>query len=190
MFITGHELTAGSSAVAALAIVGGYLGIRSANRNALTIAREERSSKRQDELDALKRAVYTQTLSSLTALVAVNIEAVALVANTSAPPSMRIDVLRRRTEAIRKARDSITELELVSSRNILRDLANEAFRGAAKASQKEVKAFTRGMAKLQVSLRDDLLGREISSPEELDRMVDNAMNPQSSELKSGVGEAT
>jgi len=42
--LTAHELTAASSAVAALAVLGGYLGVRLANRNALKIAREERPS--------------------------------------------------------------------------------------------------------------------------------------------------
>jgi hypothetical protein len=45
MILTGNELAAASSAVAAIGILGGYLGVRSANRNALQIAREERSTR-------------------------------------------------------------------------------------------------------------------------------------------------
>jgi hypothetical protein len=44
MILTGNELAAASGAVAAIGILGGYLGVRSANRNALQIAREERST--------------------------------------------------------------------------------------------------------------------------------------------------
>ena len=54
MILTDHELTAASGAIAALAIVGGYLGVRSANQNALKIAREERS-------DAPVAAVHTSS---------------------------------------------------------------------------------------------------------------------------------
>jgi hypothetical protein len=75
MHITGNELAAASSAVAALAIIGGYLGVHSANQNALKISREERSSRRKEELDALKRGIYAKTMSELLALAAANIEA-------------------------------------------------------------------------------------------------------------------
>jgi hypothetical protein len=49
--ITAHELTVASSGVAALAIVGGYLGVRSANHTAVAIARDERSARRRNDLD-------------------------------------------------------------------------------------------------------------------------------------------
>lgn len=64
MHLTGNELSIASSAVAALAIIGGYLGVSSANRNALKIAREERSSKRSDDFNELKRQVYAQYLAT------------------------------------------------------------------------------------------------------------------------------
>jgi hypothetical protein len=65
MFLTDHELTAASSTVAALAIIGGYLGVRSANQNALRIAREERSSQKRNDLTNLKLSVYAKCLANL-----------------------------------------------------------------------------------------------------------------------------
>jgi hypothetical protein len=75
VYITDHELTVASSAVAALAIVGAYLGVRSANRNAVRIAREERSSERQTELYALKRETYAKYYGAILNYVAAKKEA-------------------------------------------------------------------------------------------------------------------
>lgn len=69
MTLTAGELTLLPSAVAALAIVIGYLGVRAANRNALKIAREERSAQRKDDFDAIRRATYAQSLEALRAIV-------------------------------------------------------------------------------------------------------------------------
>src|SRR6266542_452431 len=74
VYLTEHELAAASSAVAAIAIVGGYLGVRSANRNAIRIAEEERSSRREDEASALIRATYAKNLASLNALAVASME--------------------------------------------------------------------------------------------------------------------
>jgi hypothetical protein len=173
--ITGHELTVASSAVAGLAIVGGYLGVSSANRNALKIAREERSSQRKDELDALKRTTYAKALGALTTLAAANLEQAALLAGTNMSAAFQLAATRKRIDAMRAAHDSIAELELVSTNRQLRELANEALNGAMKCTLQDRSAFIRGAAKLRASLVDDLRGTEISGPEELDRMVDVAM---------------
>lgn len=69
MHITGDELTALPSVVAVIAIVASYTSVRSANRNALRLAREERSSRREGELDALKRTTYAKYDAALSALV-------------------------------------------------------------------------------------------------------------------------
>src|SRR5215472_10480105 len=68
MQVTSHELAAAASVVAVLSIVGGYLGVRSANRTAVTIAREERVARRSSDLDALKRVVYSEFLVTLSKL--------------------------------------------------------------------------------------------------------------------------
>jgi hypothetical protein len=72
--LTGSELTAASSAVAALAIAGGYLGVRSANSNAVKIASEQRSSRREDEQNALLRATYARCLAALNVLAVASME--------------------------------------------------------------------------------------------------------------------
>jgi hypothetical protein len=60
MHLTSSELSAASSFVAALAIIGGYLGVRMANQNAVDIAREERNSRNSKESIQLKRDIYTR----------------------------------------------------------------------------------------------------------------------------------
>lgn len=177
MHITGNELTATSSAVAALAIIGGYLGVRSANHNALKIAREERSSKRKDELDALKRTTYTKALAALHALATANIE-LALAApdrtNIRAAPGTYNNVAKRRADAIQTAYDSIAELELVSPNNQLYVLAKEVLDRAAMSTPQDSKGYPSWAATLRASLRDDLRGTETSNHEELDKTVELA----------------
>jgi hypothetical protein len=73
--LTGNELTAASSVVAALAIVGGYLSVRSANRNALKIAREEREAANHARWLTDRRAVYAEYLLSLEAWKSAIVEA-------------------------------------------------------------------------------------------------------------------
>jgi hypothetical protein len=177
MHITGYELTAASSAVAALAIVGGYLGVSSANRNALKIAREERSAKRKDELDALKRTTYGKLLAAITALASANMEQESLEA-AKTPATFKLDATRKRIAAAKTVHNCMAELALTSSNTILDNLANEAFKGAAKCTREDVIAFTRGAAKLRAALREDLRGAKIPNPEELDCMVDVALAKQ------------
>lgn len=176
--ITGDELTAASSAVAALAIVGGYLGVSSANRNALKIAREERTAKRKDELQALKRTTYGKLLSAVTALAAANMEQKALASDPKTGATFNLDATRKRMAAAQAVQDSMAEMALISSNNMLDNIANEAFIGATNCTRDDMLAFTRGAAKLRAALRNDLRGTEISSPEELDRMIDIALAKQ------------
>jgi hypothetical protein len=172
MHITGNELTAASSAVAALAIVGGYLGVRSANQNALKISREERSSKRKEELDALKRGVYVGVLDKLNAFADAQMESSGLSNNPSAPPQLRLEALRRQGEARQVAFRSVAELTLVTPNNLLRTLANEALHAAMNYSAESAVEFGRAMSKLQVSLRYELEGKELPSVEELNQIMD------------------
>jgi hypothetical protein len=85
MHISGNELTADSSVVAALAIVGGYLGVHAANGNALKIAREECSSRQKSQLDELKRITYVRLLVALGGLATANMEQAALQTGASIP---------------------------------------------------------------------------------------------------------
>src|SRR6266513_1436954 len=114
MVLTVHELTAASSAVALLAILGGYLGVRSANRNALKIAREERSSRRRDELDDLRRATYAKFLVALTALAIASLEQEAIAATPQIRGEPRIKAMKKRTDALATARNIAAELDLLA----------------------------------------------------------------------------
>jgi hypothetical protein len=184
MHITGNELTAASSAVAALAIIGGYLGVHSANQNALTISREERSSRRKEESDALKRVIYAKVVSDLIALGSANIEKSALHNDPKISPQARADAVKRRLEALDTAYNSAAELSLISSNPLLEDLAMETLDGASKRTREDTVAFNRGMSKLQVCLSNDLFGRKNPSADQLNRMVDNALAKQSSTVET------
>src|SRR5690348_18251923 len=104
MVLTGHELTAASSAVAVLAILGGYLGVRSANRNALRIAREERSARRKDEFDYLKRSTYARFLEALTTLAMASLEQEKATDDPHNRGEARILAFKRRANALAAAR--------------------------------------------------------------------------------------
>jgi hypothetical protein len=63
--LTGNDLTAASSIVAALAIVGGYLSVRSANRNAIKIAREERDARHEERLWDRRADLYVDLIQAI-----------------------------------------------------------------------------------------------------------------------------
>jgi hypothetical protein len=162
VILTGHELAAATSAVAALAIVGTYLGVSSANRNAVKIAREERSSRRGDELNALKRVTYARCMSALLELnMAYTSESTSL-----ADPSRPID-------ALQAARAAVVEMELIAPDG-LHDLALETMGSASQAAEGDTPGFARLAIKLRKAMASDLRGLDIPSPEELDRAADIA----------------
>lgn len=121
--ITSHELTAASSAVAGLAIIGGYLGVRSADQNALKIAREERSRKPQDELSALRRAAYVKCLANLSDLMR---DTHLLRAAKSASGENRFAALVRYTEALTLALNANAEAELLAPKSLY-ELVSQAY---------------------------------------------------------------
>jgi hypothetical protein len=131
MHLTGHELTAASSAVAAIAIVGGYLGVRSANRNAVRIAREERRAQEKHELALMKKAVYAQYQSALNqlALAAQRMEFM-VGAGTGIPGERMDDEARDRQQAYDQARvralDARAEVELLAD-ELLAALGRQVF---------------------------------------------------------------
>ena len=92
MHITGSELNAASTTVAALAIIGGYFGIKTSNQNALKLAREERSERRRDELEALLRVTFAKTLASLAALAKANMERTDI--KTTSDASLALSLMR------------------------------------------------------------------------------------------------
>jgi hypothetical protein len=159
--LTGHELTLIPSGVAAIAIIGGYLGVRSANRTTLKVAEQERDSKRADELEALKRTTYTRLLSKLNVLMTTSLEANRLMSSESVEASRRKAVAQEQTAAQDDVVDCVTELELLTDNSDLVALARESMRAAFGITQQTVKPYSSAASKLQVSLRSDLRDREL-----------------------------
>jgi hypothetical protein len=159
VFLTQHELTAASSAVAALAILGGYLGVRSANRNALNIAREERLSRKHNELDALKRVTYAKFLAALSALASASQEQEAITASPEIRGDTRITAIKKRTDALTVAQNMFAELELIAP-DPLRELSAASLECARECTRKNSAAFVREAAKLRLAMRQDLQGTE------------------------------
>ena len=136
MMLTADELAVVSSMVAALGIVGGYLGVRSANRSAVQIAREERTTRRRDELDDLKRATYARFLASLTSLAAASLSLEAIRGSGTRGEGKITKRLRKREDAFAAAQDIAAELDLLGS-VALRAIAERSPREGARACNRE-----------------------------------------------------
>lgn len=165
MILTAGELAAVSSAVAALGILGGYLGVRSANLNAVKIAREERSTRRRDELADLKRATYARFLAALTALAAASLR---LEAITGA--GLRADTpmaAAKKEEAFAAARGIAAELDLLAS-GVLHEIAADALEKAHACKRENRSQFSDKLAELRVVMRRDLPTAEAPNFKELD----------------------
>lgn len=152
MQLTNQELTAASSIVAVVAIVGGYLGIRSANRNALAIAKDTRAAQRKSDLDALKRIAYSGFLSALAKL---------------ADDQMKFDAATRdRKEDARElwqysidsaqaANDKLAQLALIAPTSI-HAMAERAFNRALKATSEDISTVAADERDLILAMRGDL----------------------------------
>jgi hypothetical protein len=170
--LTSNELTAGSTAVALLAIAGGYLGVRSANRNALDIAREERSSKQQDELDALKRSVYVRCIANIMHLSASKISIDRRIGElalskgaitqlmTGRPPADAelSQMMQRQLDILVACSTSISEVQLIAPPAIWR-IAKELL--AAASDTKNDQNFAALRATLELYMRMDLERKEL-----------------------------
>jgi len=152
MQLTMHELTLVPGAVAIVAIVGGYLGVRSANSTAVSIARDERAARRRSELDAQKRTVYSTFLVALSKLTDDQIE---LDIATSQTRPEKDELWFRAANSARLANDSLANLCLVAPEPI-RALANAAFSHALKASKNDITALAEEGEELADAIRRDL----------------------------------
>jgi hypothetical protein len=152
MQLTTHELTSIPSAVAVIAIVGGYLGVRSANLTAVAIAREERDARRRSELDTLKRAAYSAFLLVLSKLADDQIE---LDIATKHERPDRDEIWLRATDSARVANDNLATLSLVAPQSI-RASANAAFGRALKATEEDILAVAEEGEELADTMRIDL----------------------------------
>lgn len=188
--LTEHELAAASSAVAAMAIVGGYLGVRSANRNAVRIAKEERSSRREDEETALIRATYAKSLAALNAL------AVASMEFSKPKAAMRsVDIPNRELQeeydtALAKcsaaevsAHNVGAEIDLIAPPEICK-LEAEAHDKGTTCEPSTQNEFLLARARLRIAMRYDLQDLEIPEDSELDLLAESEMKSKTM-LNSG-----
>jgi hypothetical protein len=165
--LTGNELTAASSTVAALAIIGGYLGVRSANRNALAIAREERSARRHDELLALKRITYAKVLAALNRLAMASIGATSAA---TSPMEARQATFKERDDATMASWDVQADLEVLGPA-VVRELAYEAHNAAYNCTHANAAAYDLSLTRLKIAMRDDVDGLGTPSMEGLGRVL-------------------
>lgn len=167
MILTSNELAAVSSGVAALGILGGYLGVKSANRNALKIAREERSTRRRDELNDLRRSTYARFLAALVSLATASLEQEAITTTQEIRGEVRIAAIKRRGDTLATARDTVAELDLLAP-GLLRELADEALEAASACTQKRRPQFSGKLSELRAAMHHDLQASEASNFRGLD----------------------
>jgi hypothetical protein len=152
MQLTAHELTLVPSAVAVVAIAGGYLGVRSANATALAIARDERAARRRGELDTQKRAAYAAFLAALSKLTDDQIE---LEVATRKKRPEQGELWLRAANSARLANDSLASLSLIAPGSV-RILANSAFGHAINAKESDIAALAEEGERLAGEMRSDL----------------------------------
>ena len=152
MQLTVDELTLVSSAVAVVAIVGGYLGVRSANNTAVAIARDERAARRRSELDSQKRVTYSSFLAALSELADDQIQ---LDIATRQRQTKKDELWLRAANSARIANDGLANLCLVAPESI-RALANTAFSSALKASDRDITTLAEEGEELAGAMHDDL----------------------------------
>jgi hypothetical protein len=152
MHLTANELTLVSSAVAVVAIVAGYLGVRSANNTAVAIARDERAARRRSELDSQKRVAYSSFLVALSQLADDQIQ---LDIATRRKQTEKDELWLRAANSARIANDNLANLFLVAPESI-RALANTAFNHALKASENDITTLAEEGEELAGTMRNDL----------------------------------
>lgn len=152
MQLTAHELMVIPSIIAVIAIAGGYLGVRSANLTAVSIARDERAARRRSEQDLLRRAAYSAFLVTLSKLIDDQIE---LDIATRHKRPNRDQIWLRATDSARVANDNLATLSLVAPIPI-RTLANSAFERALKAAEQDILALAEDGEALADAMRLDL----------------------------------
>jgi hypothetical protein len=111
VILTGNEVGITSSIVAAVAVIAGYLGVRSANQSALDLAREERAENRRNEILELRRSTYARCMEVMYEL---NNAAVMLASvEKDTPDSVRLPVLKRVVEAMQAVLNSSAQIKLI-----------------------------------------------------------------------------
>jgi len=180
--LTVDELTAASGAVAVLAIVGGYLGVRSANRNALKIAREERSSRREDEANALIRATYARSLAALNLLAVASMEYFVPKSRMLSVDIPNKELKEEYESALAKcsaaevsAHNVGAEIDLIAPPEICR-LEAEAHGTATTCEPGTQDKFLLARERLRIAMRHNLQGLEIPDQDELSQLAISEIN--------------
>jgi len=172
--LTTNELAIIPSAVAAIAIIGGYFGVRSANSNALNLAREERQARRTYELTELKREVYFRCLEVLNELEIATLLA-SINAGTSPSGHASAGLLERKTKAYVAALNASGQLKLFGPPKVIA-LMNDVMVIASRATPtsftdpSQASPFNVAQAQLIGAMVASLEGREITK-EVLDAAV-------------------
>ena len=151
MYLTDHELTAASSVIAALAIVGGYLGVRSANNTAVKIAREASSTRRQDELNAVKLQVYAKFFAALQVLRDARYAVIA-TENGHKPAELHVE---QEISANHEASNLMSQIELIAGSD-LRQLGTNMFQRVLMATDENALGDAIDQDALFDAMRDDL----------------------------------
>jgi hypothetical protein len=179
MQLTGHELTAASSAVTALAIVGGYLGVRSANRNAVRIAEGERSSRLEGEANALMRATYARSFTALNVLAVASMEfsrpkrEMLSVDIPGKELQEEYNVARARCSVAEiSAHDVGAEIDLIAPPKIC-ELEAEAHDKATTCEKRTQDEFLLARSKLRIAMRNRLKGLDIPEDDKLSELAEN-----------------
>ena len=152
MQLTTDELTAASGAVAAIAIIGGYLGVRSANHTAVTIARDERAARRRSELDELKRAIYSEFLTALSKLAD---DQMAFDVASKYEKEETSKIWQQTVDSAQAANDRLAQLALIAPQSICA-IAEGAFKRALKATEEDISAIAADGEDLIAVMRADL----------------------------------
>ena len=191
--LTQPELTLASSAVAALAIVGGYFGVRSANLNAVKIAEEERSSRREDEANALLRATYAKTLAALNALAVASMEfSKPRIAMRSVDiPNKELQeeydaALAKCSAAEVSAHNVAAEIDLIGPPEIC-TLEAEAHYQATACEPSTQNKFLRARARLRIAMRYDLQNLDIPENSKLDELTESEVKATTRLSGSWIG---
>lgn len=175
MKLTTNELAVIPSAVAAIAIIGAYFGVKSANNNALKLAREERQARRTYELTELKREAYVRCLEVAYELEIASLQ-VAIERDGSPTGTPPPETLERWTMAYTAALNSSGQIKLfgpakvIALMNDLLSLAAEARTTSYQASDTQPAPFNVVQAQLIGAMVAHLDGKEITQ-EVLDAAV-------------------
>jgi len=156
------------------------------NRNAVRIVREERTSRREDEANALMRATYARSLSTL------NVLAVASM-DFSRPKRMMLSVdipgkelqeefdaaLAKCSAAEMSAHNAAAEIDLIAPSQMC-ELEAETHDKATTCEKRTQGEFLLARSKLRIAMRSHLQGLDIPEYSELSELAKDELRTKAS----------